>query len=188
MFGSGKSRADGFGGPRGGGRGGEGGPFGGRGGGRRMGRLFAHGDLHLVLLSLIAERPRHGYELIKSITVMANGVYSPSPGTIYPALTLLEEQGSIREEESEGSRKRYAITEEGRAYLAENAAPLEELRQRIALAGSAPEHMPPAPVIRAMENLKLALHMRLSREPLTDESVHAIAAALDRAASDVERS
>ncbi|MGH2343028.1 PadR family transcriptional regulator [Segnochrobactraceae bacterium EtOH-i3] len=161
---------------------------GGRGGGRRMGRLFAHGDLSLVILSLIAEAPSHGYELIKSIAALANGAYSPSPGTIYPALTLLEEQGFIDAEASEGSRKRYGITAAGRDYLAANAAPLAELRQRIAAAGAAPEHAPPAPVIRAMENLKLALLMRLSREPLPDDVIHAIAAAIDRAAGEIERS
>lgn len=167
-----------------------GGPRGGPGGGRnrRLGRLFAHGDLSLVILQLIAEQPSHGYELIRSVEAMANGAYAPSPGTIYPALTLLAEQGFLQEEASEGSRKRFAITEAGREHLAANAGPLAELRQRIAAAGTAPEHARPAPVVRAIENLKLALHMRLARGPLPDDAVHAIAAALDRAAGEIERS
>ncbi|NJL50850.1 MAG: PadR family transcriptional regulator [Blastochloris sp.] len=151
-----------------------------------MGRLFAHGDLHLVVLHLIAERPRHGYELIKSIESAVNGAYSPSPGTIYPALTLLEEQGWVEVGESDGSRKLYTITEAGRAYLDANRSTVEAMLARMAAIG-ANRAAVPAPVIRAMENLKLALRMRLERGPLTDEAARAIAEAIDRAVTDIER-
>jgi hypothetical protein len=103
------------------GRGGHG--FFGRGGGgdfpgsRRLGSQ----DLQLVILALLAERPAHGYELIKSIEERSNGFYSPSPGVIYPALTFLEEIGHARVEQ-EGTRKLYSITAEGTAHLAENRA------------------------------------------------------------------
>ncbi|NJO53517.1 MAG: PadR family transcriptional regulator [Bacteroidales bacterium] len=151
-----------------------------------MGRLFAHGDLHLVVLHLIAERPRHGYELIKSIESAVNGAYSPSPGTIYPALTLLEEQGWVEVGESDGSRKLYTITEAGRAYLDANRSTVEAMLARMAAIGASRAAVP-APVIRAMENLKLALRMRLERGPLTDEAARAIAEAIDRAVTDIER-
>lgn len=106
-----------FGGHRGGGPGGRGG----RGGGDmfRIGRMLAQGDLKLLALSLIAEQPRHGYEIIKLIEEKTAGWYSPSPGVVYPTLTFLEEAGYVTAE-ADGSKKRYAITEEGRAYLAEN--------------------------------------------------------------------
>jgi DNA-binding PadR family transcriptional regulator len=159
----------------------------GRGRGGRLGRLFAHGDLHLVVLHLIAEKPRHGYELIKSIEAAVNGAYSPSPGTIYPALALLEEQGWVEAGSAEGGKKLYAITEAGRAYLDANRATVETMLARMAEIGASRADVP-APVIRAMENLKLALRMRMERGPLTEDAARAIAEALDRAVADVERS
>src|ERR1700732_4757731 len=82
-----------------------------RGGGRggRLGRFFDHGDLRYLLLHLIAEKPRHGYELIKAIEDKLGGMYSPSPGVIYPTLTMLEELGHIRPESGDGSKKAFAI-------------------------------------------------------------------------------
>ena len=92
------------------------------GGGRdwfRVGRMLAQGDLKLLALALIAEQPRHGYELIKLIEEKTSGAYSPSPGVVYPTLTFLEEAGYVTAE-AEGAKKRYTITGEGRAYLDEN--------------------------------------------------------------------
>ncbi|MFG1374862.1 PadR family transcriptional regulator [Xanthobacter oligotrophicus] len=87
----------------------------------RIGRMLAQGDLKLLALSLIAEQPRHGYEIIKVIEEKTAGWYSPSPGVVYPTLTFLEEAGYVTSE-PDGAKKRYAITEEGTAYLAENRA------------------------------------------------------------------
>src|ERR1700710_2214758 len=99
-----------------GGRGG----FGGRGDdGMPRGRKFTSDDLQLLLLALLAEAPRHGYELIKALEVRSNGFYSPSPGMVYPALTYLEELGYATVE-AQGNRKRYALSETGREYLAAN--------------------------------------------------------------------
>jgi DNA-binding PadR family transcriptional regulator len=164
-------------------------PFGerghGRGRGGRMGRLFAHGDLHLVVLHLIAEKPSHGYELIKSIEAAVNGAYSPSPGTIYPALTLLEDQGWV-EAGSAGSKKLYTITAAGRAHLDANRDTVEAMLARMAEVGASRADIP-APVIRAMENLKLALRLRMERGAITEEAARAIAEAIDRAVTDIER-
>ena len=102
--------------------GGPGGPggFGGRGDdGMPRGRKFTSDDLQLLLLAFLAEAPRHGYELIKALEVRSNGFYSPSPGMVYPALTYLEELGYATVE-VEGNRKRYALAESGRNYLATN--------------------------------------------------------------------
>ncbi|SEH40369.1 PadR family transcriptional regulator [Magnetospirillum fulvum] len=160
----------------------------GGGGGSRLGRLFAHGDLHLVVLHLIAEKPRHGYEIIKAIAAMVCGSYSPSPGTIYPALTMLEDQGFVTVEASDGNRKLYRITPEGQAYLAANRGTVALLLDRMAAAGAAQAEAASPPVIRAVENLKLALRLRLERGPLSDTQIATIAAALDRAAAEIERS
>lgn len=158
-----------------------------RGGRGRLGRLFAHGDLRLVILHLIAERPRHGYDLIKDIEERVGGTYSPSPGVIYPTLTLLEEQGLVTASADAGGRKSHAITEEGRHFLADNRAALDVLLARMAEAGRAQGGEPPPQVIRAMENLKLALRLRLTRGPLSEDQANAVAAALDTAATAVER-
>ena len=111
-----------------GGRGGGFGPFGhgGRGGGRggpgdmfRAGRMLADGDLKLITLSLLAEAPRHGYDIIKALEERTSGIYSPSPGVVYPTLTFLEEAGYAASA-ADGNKKVFSITEEGQAHLNEN--------------------------------------------------------------------
>ena len=112
-----------------GGRGGGGfGPFGhgGRGGGRggpgdmfRAGRMLADGDLKLITLSLLAEAPRHGYDIIKALEERTSGIYSPSPGVVYPTLTFLEEAGYAASA-ADGNKKVFSITEAGQAHLTEN--------------------------------------------------------------------
>jgi DNA-binding PadR family transcriptional regulator len=161
---------------------------GGRGGRSGLGRFFAHGDLRLVILNLIAEKPRHGYEIIKAIEESVAGAYSPSPGVIYPTLTLLEELGHVTVKAEAGGRKRHGITEQGRAFLDANRATLDALLARMAEAGRTRADAPAPQVVRAMENLKLALRMRLERGPLDAAEADAVAAALDAAAVQVERS
>lgn len=174
-----------FGGPHrhGGGPGGTGG-FGGRGGHGE--RVFHHGTLRLVVLALIAESPRHGYEIIKAIEERLAGSYSPSPGVIYPTLTLLQELGHVTVEEHEG-KKRYSITDDGRQYLAENQAAVDAVMARMQDVSKRFGGGPAPQIIRAMENLKLALRLRMSRGPLTDEQLQAVAAAIDAAATTIER-
>src|ERR1700704_5360000 len=98
-----------------------GGRHGGMGGGERMraGRMLAQGDLRLIALALIAEQPRHGYEIIKVLEDKTAGWYSPSPGIVYPTLTYLEEAGYVTAQ-ADGAKKLFSITPEGRAHLAEN--------------------------------------------------------------------
>ena len=174
-----------------------GGMFGGRfghghhhGGGRgqRLGRFFDHGDLRYVLLGLIAERPRHGYELIKAIEEKFGGLYSPSPGVVYPTLTLLEELGYIRPEEGDGARKQFALTPEGGAFLAANRAIVDQIFARMAEVSRTYGGGPAPEIRRAMQNLEAALAIRLGRGPLGAEEVGAVTAILDRAAGEVERS
>ena len=157
-------------------------------GGRGGGRLFSHGGLRMVLLHLIAQQPRHGYELIKAIEESVNGTYSPSAGVVYPTLTLLEEMGYIRVQENAGEsqRKSYEVTDTGREYLAENEAAVTELLARLASRRERSEDMPPQ-VMRALHNFKYAVHLRLGGEPLSTEQANAFAAILDAAAQQLER-
>ncbi len=152
------------------------------------GRFFDPGDLRYLLLHLIAEKPRHGYELIKAIEERVGGMYSPSPGVIYPTLTLLEELGYIRPAEGDGSKKAYGVTEEGTAFLAANRSAVEQVLQRLAAAAEAFGGGPAPEILRAMHNLRLALRIRLGRGPLDAAGVRGITEILDRAAGEVERS
>jgi DNA-binding PadR family transcriptional regulator len=154
----------------------------------RIRRVFDQGDLRYVLLGMIAERPRHGYELIKAIEEKFGGMYSPSPGVIYPTLTLLEELGYIRPESSEGTRKQYVVTPEGAAFLAANQAVVDQIFARMAEVGRAYSGAPAPEIRRAMQNLEAALAIRLGRGPLSGDEVRAVSAILDRAAGEVERS
>jgi DNA-binding PadR family transcriptional regulator len=94
------------------------------------GRKLGAGDLQLVLLALLAERPSHGYELIKALEERSGGFYSPSPGMVYPALTWLEEVG-YASVTAEGAKKLYSITEAGRAYLNENREAAESMLDQL---------------------------------------------------------
>ena len=140
------------------------------------------------MLQMIAEKPRHGYEIIKAIEEQLAGSYSPSPGVVYPTLTLLEELGYVSVAPSEGNKRLYAITAEGRSYLDANRASVDEIQGRIADTSSAYGGGPAPQIVRAMENLTLALRMRLARGPLSEAQNRTVATALDAAAIAVERS
>jgi len=171
----------------GGGRGRHGDEMHGRRGG---GRIFSHGGLRFVLLQLISDKPSHGYELIKLIEDRLGGSYSPSPGTVYPTLTLLEEQGYLQGESADaGGRKSYAITDAGKTFLEENRALTDAMLARLngGVDGAGARGGRPPQVMRAIENLKLAMRMRLSREALTPDQASAFAAVLDHAAQQLEK-
>ena len=158
----------------------------GRGHGRRGGgRLFDHGTLRWVLLSLIADKPSHGYELIKAIEARMGGAYTPSPGVIYPSLTLLEDMGAVSVV-AEGGKKRYAITDEGRRLLVENAEALAHAERKMkALRGRADR---PARIAQAIETFRAAAYERLTQEPpLSEAQVEAIANLIEAAAEKVRQ-
>jgi DNA-binding PadR family transcriptional regulator len=178
-------------GPRGGRFGGEQGPRGWEGeapgegrGGRR--RVFDSGELKLVLLKLIADRPRHGYDLIRAIEERTGGAYAPSPGIIYPTLTLLSEMGLIDEQIAEGARKQFAISAEGTTHLAERAAEVAAMFARLDALGEMRERTDAVPVRRAMHNLKSVLMHRLG-EGLDKEKLLDAVALIDEAARKIER-
>jgi len=96
-----------------------------------MGRMFEQGDLKYVILRLLEEKPRHGYEIIKELEDRFGGAYSPSPGTVYPTLTMLEDLGYAKVSPDEGGRKVYGITPEGSAYLKEHSTTVDTIFERI---------------------------------------------------------
>ncbi|MBI1260429.1 MAG: PadR family transcriptional regulator [Rhizobiales bacterium] len=154
--------------------------------GRRR-RLFDQGDLRFIILGLIAQKPRHGYEVIKDLEESFNGAYSPSPGVIYPTLTLLEDMGLATVEAVEGNKKRYSITAEGSAYLAEHKATIADVEARLKEARESFGTGPAPEVVRAIQNMRLALDQRLQR-PANREASLKMAQAIDAATAAIEQS
>lgn len=156
-----------------------------RGGGRPGGgRMLGHGDLKLLLLALIEQQPRHGYELIRIIEDMFHGHYSPSPGAIYPTLTMLEELGYAQAQAEAGGRKLYAITDAGRAFLDENRPAVEAATARAEhSARLAAKRSAPPTVRKAMHALKHALLMRSA--DWSKGEAQRVAAILERAAAEI---
>lgn len=154
---------------------------------RRLGRLLEHGDLRFVVLALLAEQPRHGYELIKELEERTGGAYRPSAGVIYPTLALLEDEGLVRPAGGETGRKLYEPTEEGQKVLADARAHVDAIFARLAEVAEDSESSRPR-IGRAMANLGMALQNRLSRRPITDEQIERIVAILDDTASAIEKS
>lgn len=152
----------------------------------RGGRFFDQGDLRLVILALLAEQPRHGYEIIKAVEERLGGAYAPSPGVVYPTLTWLEELGYAALAEDAGPKKLYSATPEGLEYLEKNKGLVDGIFARMDQAGGQGDFAPR--ILRAMGNVKMALKLRLASGPLTTEQVDKIAAALDAAALEIERS
>ncbi len=150
--------------------------------------MFEQGDLRFVVLKLISEKPSHGYEIIKAIEDRLGGAYAPSPGVIYPTLTLLEEMGTIQVQETDGPRKLYAITSDGEALLRDKEATVSAIFERMADINTRHGGVPAPQIIRAMENVKTALRLRTSRGPLSAEELARITAILDEAAKAVDAS
>ena len=179
-------------------------PGGGRGGRHGLGgsdfmrarRMLAQGDLRLIALALIAEQPRHGYEIIKLLEDKTAGWYSPSPGIVYPTLTYLEEAGHVTAQ-AEGAKKLFSITSEGRAHLEENRDFVNAVLNRFAAVGEKVSRMrrrnerdderskSEPPLVRAaLENLREVALARLDAQPDAEPKVVEL---LARAASDMKR-
>ncbi|WP_447930305.1 PadR family transcriptional regulator [Sphingopyxis fribergensis] len=176
-FGHGFGHGFGGGGRRGGGRG--------ERGERR--RMFDGGELRLVLLKLIADEPRHGYDLIRQIEELTGGTYAPSPGVIYPTLTMLDDMDLIEAQQSDGAKKLFAITDTGRAELDANSEIVEAALARLTAVGEETQRTDSASVRRAMGNLRQVLMNRLGDRDLDNAALHDIVALIDEAAQKIER-
>ena len=148
--------------------------------------MFGPGDLRLVLLALIQAKPRHGYELIKELEEKFGGGYAPSPGVVYPTLTLLEEEGFAAVSSTDGSKKMYAATDQGKEYLKANRVVLKAIFGRMQEAGKAFGRGRSPQIKRAIMNLKIALKMRMEQGDLNPEQVSKIAEAIDAAARAID--
>lgn len=159
--------------------------FGDGGASRPRRRRFSAEALKLLLLHLLKDEPRHGYDLIKAIEDLSAGLYSPSPGMIYPMLTLLADQGLIAEVAGEEGRRRYAITDEGRAALADADAALKEALERLAdmVRGSRDDAR--RPLHEAMHDLKAAVRDSVADAESRVDRADAIAAILREAAEKI---
>ena len=157
----------------------------GRGG--RRGRVLDSNALQLVSLSLLDGQNRHGYEIIREIEAMTGGAYAPSPGMVYPTLSMLLEMGQIQEIEVEGARKTFAITPEGRTHKAENAEALAEALARLAALADATDRADPQPLRRAMGNLRQVLMAATAKPGFDDAKVLEAARQIDELAGTIER-
>lgn len=151
----------------------------------RIGRFLEHGDLRFVVLALLAEGPKHGYELIKALEERTGGAYRPSPGVIYPLLSMLEDEGFIRAVEAEGGRKAYEITEDGRTALDQNRAGVDEVFGRMDEASRGSRMAGPR-IGRAIANFHMALGQRMRRD-ITADQIDRIISMIDDTASAIER-
>jgi len=154
--------------------------------GRRR-RVFDSSELRLVLLKLIADEARHGYELIRAVEELSGGFYVPSPGVVYPTLTMLHEMGQIEEAESGGARKAFSITADGSAELATHKKAVDALFARLGELASQRERTDGGPIRRAMQNLRTVLVYRFDRDDVAPDTLHQAAAILDEAAQRIEK-
>lgn len=163
----------------------------------RAGRMLSQGDLRLIILALIAEQPRHGYEIIKLIEEKTENWYSPSPGIIYPTLNYLEDAGQATAQ-TQGAKKLYAITADGRAHLAENRDMANAMLERLVAVSARFAHIrrsaeqdrdgrgsPLPPLVRAaFDNLRTAAAEKIEADVANEAK---IVEALARAAIDLRR-
>ena len=164
--------------------------FGGMGGPKRRGpfgggRMFEQGDLKLVILNLLEEKPRHGYEIIKDLEERSGGRYTPSAGAVYPTLTMLEDLGYAVATPEEGGKKVYAITDAGRAHLAENRPVVDELFDRVSQIGDAVFGDNVRPARDAMINLAKEFGAAMMTGRRTPDQIAAIASILEKAAAEL---
>lgn len=134
---------------------GHGGRHGGRGPGLRR-RALDHGDLRLLILKLVSDEARHGYDLIREIEARTEGAYVPSPGVIYPALEALLDQGLV-EVQPDGQKRSFSLTDEGRAELEAEAEALERIEARLAELQDSDRPEDPSDVREAMLRLRHAV-------------------------------
>jgi DNA-binding PadR family transcriptional regulator len=153
--------------------------------GRHGGRMFEQGDLKLVVLKLLDEKPRHGYEIIKALEERTNGLYSPSPGAVYPTLTLLEELGYARAIDEGGGRKIYEITDEGRKHLAEHRETTDDVFERVANVGAGVEMF--GELATAFGALGRAAFRTASKSRGEREVLRAVREIIERAQHDIEK-
>ncbi|RKG37954.1 PadR family transcriptional regulator [Acinetobacter rongchengensis] len=151
----------------------------------RRGRLFEAGRMKLLVLHLIQQSPKHGYEIIKEIGDLVGGGYSPSAGTIYPTLNWLEDMNFVTVEHTAGDRKQYHITPTGIAHLQQQQTITQELLEKLQTRREIHNNDQLLDIHRAMENLKTSLRLKLKNQDFNPEQVRQIAEKIDQAAVEI---
>ena len=156
-------------------------------GGRRKRRekMLEASEIRLLMLHFLEQRAAHGYELIKSVEELSKGEYSPSPGIIYPNLTLLEEMEAIQVVDAQATRKAYRLTPAGRAQLAEQREMVLSLIARLSSLAVLVNNRSIPAVEQAIHGLKVALNRRLAHEDISDAALQTLIQALHDAAEKI---
>ena len=154
---------------------------------RRRTRMFAAGELRLCLLHLIGEEPRHGYDLIQAIKAMIGGDYAPSPGVIYPTLSLMVDEGVIKAAPCQGTRKSFELVQEGAAELAVRRHELAELLAKFEALRKTHLHVAAPELARSMGNLSAVLSHRVRSAKISKTAMQKIVDMVDNAARKIER-
>ncbi|HBZ17320.1 MAG TPA: transcriptional regulator [Pantoea sp.] len=155
---------------------------------KRRERMLDASDIRLLMLHFLANGSAHGYELIKSVEELSKGEYSPSPGIIYPNLTLLEEMDAIRVVDAQASRKAYALNESGSALLAENRDSVEAIIERLTSLAILVNNRNIPQVEQAIHLIKHTLNHRLAQEDISAEALERVISALHDAAEKIAKS
>jgi DNA-binding PadR family transcriptional regulator len=155
-----------------------GGPF----GRWRGARMFDSGALRLLVLGLIAEEPRHGYDIIRGLRARFQGSYSPSPGSIYPILQQLSEAGLVAST-SHGPRRRFTVTEAGKAWLAEQSAELDAIKAQV---DSAAAPIGEQAIGESIRELRAALFSKMRKGALDAHQAGRLRDVLERARREIE--
>jgi DNA-binding PadR family transcriptional regulator len=149
-------------------------------------RFFGRGDLKYVILDLLKDQPRHGYDIIRALEDRMGGRYRPSPGSVYPTLQMLEDLGYVTSSQQEG-KKVYSITDEGRRYLTEQASTIDDIRSRITAGWDAAQRPEMADLMHELRELARALFRQGSRGALKDpERLKKLREIVSRARAEVD--
>ena len=152
----------------------------------RAARLFEQGDLKYVILRLLEEKPRHGYEIIKELESRFGGSYAPSPGTVYPTLTMLEDLGYARVVPEEGGKKIYEITDEGRKHLAEHSTTVNDIFDRFAKFVEGFTDAPMMELNQAFQRLARTTYRTATTHIREKETLNKLRDIIQRAADEIE--
>jgi DNA-binding PadR family transcriptional regulator len=163
-----------------------GGPFGGFGGPFGPGeRFFGRGDLKYVILELLKDQPRHGYDIIRALEERMQGRYRPSPGSVYPTLQMLEDLGYVTSTQQEG-KKVYTITDEGRRYLTEQQSTVDDIRSRISAGWDAAQRPEVSDLMHEVQQLAAALFRHGTRNLQDPDKLKKLREIIARARAEVD--
>jgi DNA-binding PadR family transcriptional regulator len=152
----------------------------------RRERPFERGDLKYVILELLKDQPRHGYDIIRALEDRMRGRYRPSPGSVYPTLQMLEDLGYVSSSQQDGKRI-YAITDAGRQYLSEQQTTVDDIRARVSAGWEAASRPEMADLMHELRQLGSALFRHATRGTLNDpERLKQLTAIVRRARAEVD--